>query len=254
VELPRFRIAWAMVLVAAIALELGAIRALSAMQLQANIEGSHHLSLMIGALALGAIPMANVLAVGLLIGLCRRGRRQFLWGFETFGAMTLALYIAGVILLTEELVRPLFDLTVKHLFTGLWNGPYRNNVGHLIGYSVTIAILAIPQVAFALIGGFLFRYSEYLSDRPPRCERIPASQFPARALRQLGATRPCNVIADCLASIVTVLETVIWFLTVILLASILASRVAFTFEGKRGSRNWTSSRHCLIGSLAVVNE
>jgi hypothetical protein len=55
------------------------------MQLRANIEGSHHLSLMIGALALGAIPMANVLAVGLLIGVWRRGRRPFLWGFETFG-------------------------------------------------------------------------------------------------------------------------------------------------------------------------
>jgi hypothetical protein len=37
-------------------------------------------------------------------------------------------------------------------------GAYRNNVGHLIGYSVTIAILAIPQVAIALIGGFLLRY------------------------------------------------------------------------------------------------
>jgi hypothetical protein len=128
------------------------------LQLRANIEGSHHLSLMIGALALGAIPMANVLAVGLLIGLWRRGDRPFLWGFETFGAMALAFYIAGVSLLTEELVRPLFDLTVKHLFTTLWNGPYRNNVGHLIGYSVTIAILALPQAAFALVGGFLFRY------------------------------------------------------------------------------------------------
>ena len=156
--MPPFRIAWAMVLVAVIALEFGAIRAFLELQLRANIEGSHHLSLMIGALALGAIPMASVLAVGLLIGLWRRGDRPFLWGFETFGAMALACYIAAVSLLTEELVRPLFDLIVKHLFTSLWNGPYRNTVGHLIGYSVTIAILALPKVAFALMGGFLFRY------------------------------------------------------------------------------------------------
>jgi hypothetical protein len=147
-----------MVFVAAIALEFGAIRALSAMQLRANIEGSHSLSLSIGALALGAIPMANVLAVGVLVGPWRRGKRQFLWGFELFGAVALAVYIAGVSLLTEELVRPLFDLIVKHLFTTLSNGPYRNNFGHLIGYSVTIAILTVPQVAFALIGGILFRY------------------------------------------------------------------------------------------------
>ena len=156
--MPPFRIAWAMVLVAAIALEFAAIRALLGLQLRANIEGSHHLSLMIGALALGAIPMANVLAAGLLTGLWRRGDRPFLWGFETFGAMALAFYIAGVVLLTEELVGPLFDLIVKHLFTTLWNGPYRNTFGHLIGYSVTIAILTLPQVAFGLIGGFLFRY------------------------------------------------------------------------------------------------
>jgi hypothetical protein len=148
-----------MVFVAAVALECGAIRALSAMQLRANIDGSHHLSLTIGALALGAIPMANVLAVGILIGLWRRGRRPFLWGFELFGAMALALYIAGVSLFAEELIRPLFESIAKRLFTTLWNGPYRNNVGHLIGYSVTIAILTLPQVAFGLIGGFLFRYS-----------------------------------------------------------------------------------------------
>jgi hypothetical protein len=158
VKIPPFRIAWAMAFVAVIALEFGAIRALSAMQLRANLEGSRDLSLMIGALALGAVPMANILAVGLLIGLWRRGTHPFLWGFETFGASALALYVAGVSLLTEELARLLFDLIVKHLFTTLWNGPYRNYVGHLIGYSVMIAVLALPQVAFALIGGFVFRY------------------------------------------------------------------------------------------------
>ena len=156
--MPPFRIAWAMVLVAAIALEFAAIRALSEIQLRANINGSHTLSLMTGALALGAIPMANVLAVGLLIGLWRRGSRPFLRGFETFGAMALAFYIAAASLFTEELARPLFDLIVNHLFASLRNGPYLNNVGHLIGYSATIAILALPQLAIALIGGFLFRH------------------------------------------------------------------------------------------------
>src|SRR5690242_12050916 len=110
-----------MVFVAAIALEFGAIRALWEMQLRANINGSHQLSLMIGALALGAIPMANVLAVGLLIGLWGRDGRPFLWGFETFGAIALASYIAGVSLLTEELARPLFDVIVQHLFATLQN-------------------------------------------------------------------------------------------------------------------------------------
>jgi hypothetical protein len=96
VKIPPFRIAWAMAFVAVIALEFGAIRALSVIQLRANIEGSRHLSLMIGALALGAVPMANVLAVGLLIGLWRRGTHPFLWGFETFGAPPSAAGARGI--------------------------------------------------------------------------------------------------------------------------------------------------------------
>ena len=45
-------------------------------------------------LILGALPMANVLAVGILIGQRRPGSRPFLLGFEAFGAMALALYVA----------------------------------------------------------------------------------------------------------------------------------------------------------------
>jgi hypothetical protein len=146
-----------MVFVAAIALELGAIRALAAMQIRANISGSHRLSLMIGALALGAIPTANVLAIGLLFGLWRRGYGPFLWGFEIFGAMALAVYVGGVVLLTEELARPLFGLIVEHFLSPLRSGQYMNTVGHLLGYIITIAILALPQLGCALIGGLLFR-------------------------------------------------------------------------------------------------
>ena len=43
---------------------------------------------------LGALPMANVLAVGILIGQRRPGSRPFLLGFEAFGAMALALFVA----------------------------------------------------------------------------------------------------------------------------------------------------------------
>ena len=71
---PRFRIAWVMVAVAIAALNLAVIRVL--------------LGSPVGELVvLGALPMANVLAVGLLIGLRRRGSRPFLLGFEAFGAM-----------------------------------------------------------------------------------------------------------------------------------------------------------------------
>jgi hypothetical protein len=47
-------------------------------------------------LLLGALPMANVLAVGILVGQQRPGSRQFLLGFEAFGAMAMVSYAALV--------------------------------------------------------------------------------------------------------------------------------------------------------------
>jgi presenilin-like A22 family membrane protease len=41
-------------------------------------------------LGLGAMSMANVLVVGLLVGHRSRGGRRFLIGFEAFGTMALA--------------------------------------------------------------------------------------------------------------------------------------------------------------------
>src|SRR4051794_21903333 len=78
--MPRFRIAWGMVAVAIAALDFAAIRA--------SLEFREAV-----LLVLGALPMANVLAVGILIARQRPGSRPFLLGFEAFGAMALALFI-----------------------------------------------------------------------------------------------------------------------------------------------------------------
>jgi hypothetical protein len=158
VRLPRFRIAWVMIFVAIVALDLKAIRALSGVQFRAYINSSRRFADMIGALILGALPMANVLAVSLLIGMRRRGSRPFLRGFETFGATALALYIAGASLFTEELVTPFFELVTQHLVVPLRNGPYITTDSLLIPCIVVIAILILPQLAFALTGGLLFHH------------------------------------------------------------------------------------------------
>jgi hypothetical protein len=141
VRVPRFRIAWVMVAVAIAALDFAAIRALPGYP-------SGELVL------LGALPMANVLAVGLLIGLRHRGSRSFLLGFEVFGVMALALYVvlAGfspgrVIDYLELLLDPIrrtigLDRTVALIATI---------------YPVGVVMLGLPQLAFALIGGFLSR-------------------------------------------------------------------------------------------------
>ena len=103
---------------------------------------------------MGGLPMAHVLAVGLLLGR-RRGSHPFLLGFEAFGATALALYIAGVSLFTEELVRPFLRLVLKHLLEPIRFRPYLNILG--FPYLIMIATLILPQLAFALIGGLLSR-------------------------------------------------------------------------------------------------
>ena len=99
-KVPRFRIAWVMVAVAIAALDFGAIRALLARHGSA-LDDQRSICLL-----LGALPMANVLAVGMLIGQRRPGSRPFLLGFEAFGAMALALFIALAICFPREVVLP----------------------------------------------------------------------------------------------------------------------------------------------------
>jgi hypothetical protein len=142
---PRFRIVWVMVFVALAALEFGAIRAV--MDYRRPTRDS---------LVVGALPMANFLVVGLLIGHRRRGSRRFLLGFEVFGTTALALYIAMAILFTDELDQSYLELAIE---------PLRATIGRtgwttsrlLIAYFILSLWASLPQLAFALIGGFLFR-------------------------------------------------------------------------------------------------
>jgi hypothetical protein len=183
VKLPRFRIAWAMVFVAIAALNLGAIRAWSDIMSTGNkmlSRGPKHqadfdriLNTLLRAdlLVTGALPMGNILAVGLMIHR-RRRNRPFLSGFEAFGATALALYIAGVSCSTNEELRPYLDLV---------HGPLRKSFGPSITtaytltvYSIFVMILVPPQMAFALIGGFLFR--RFRDDRATRPNPVPMGQ------------------------------------------------------------------------------
>jgi hypothetical protein len=145
VGVPRFRIAWMMAFIAIAALDFGAIRAL----LRFN-------SIAAELLLVGTLPMANVLAVGILVGQWRPGSRPFLLGFEAFGAMALAVYAA---------------LSVYHdgapvaAYAELYNGSWWETIINRLppfAFAPTrifllVVILSGPQVVFALIGGFLSR-------------------------------------------------------------------------------------------------
>jgi hypothetical protein len=108
-------------------------------------------------LIVGGLPMANALAVGLLVGRQRLRTRPFLMGFEVFGAMALVLFVVATI-----------------QFTGLWFEPYLglglNPIMNFFGKPMTLSLaqvgclcsvvavmLGLPQLAFALVGGLVFR-------------------------------------------------------------------------------------------------
>ena len=139
---PRFRIAWVMVAVAIAALNSAAIRAMLGSR-----AGDF--------LALGALPMASVLAVGLLIGHRRPEARPYLLGFEAFGATALAIYVAAARCYREEVLIPYLTPILE---------PIRDTIGQNQPYvlfpamiSIAMIMLGLPQLAFALIGGFLSR-------------------------------------------------------------------------------------------------
>jgi hypothetical protein len=98
---------------------------------------------------------SSVLAVGLLFGLRRPDRRPYLFGFTLFGAMALVFIVNLMVFFREATV-----VAYVSLFRGpVWSiiGPDRPVVWIPAAYSVAVGVLTLPQVAFALLGGFLFR-------------------------------------------------------------------------------------------------
>jgi hypothetical protein len=144
VKAPRFRIAWVMVAVAIVAFDFGAGRSM--------VDSGGN----VGAfLMLGALPMANILAVGILIGRRRPGSRPFLLGFETFGTMVLALYVVSTILFDVDLVVDQLTPVLETMAEAVDAFPPFVSIPVL--YSAIMVMLVLPQVVFALIGGLLSR-------------------------------------------------------------------------------------------------
>jgi hypothetical protein len=99
--------------------------------------------------------MANVLAVGMLVGQRRPGSRPFLLGFEAIGAMALAFFIALGGCFPREVLTLAVMPFVDPIERGI--GPGRPFVSVPIQLFVAVVMLGWPQLAFAVIGGFLSR-------------------------------------------------------------------------------------------------
>ncbi len=144
---PRFRLVWLMVAVAIGALDFTATRAL----LFPTDRAARDMGIF---LFLGALPMANILVVGMLIAHQRPRSRPFLLGFEVFGATALAIYVAIVSGFREQALFPYLNLVIDPLEKTLrWLGPIGDPILSSVGY----LMLSLPQIAWALIGGFLSR-------------------------------------------------------------------------------------------------
>jgi hypothetical protein len=141
VKIPRIRIGWVMVAVAVAALNFGAIRTIFA--------GTGQMGL---SWVVGTLPMANVLAVGLLTAQQRPRYYPFLLGFEAFGAMALAFFIVSA---SDD-----FEVVTSYLKPCLESieviiGPDQPFVLTAVLISAAVVMLGLPQVVFALVGGLL---------------------------------------------------------------------------------------------------
>jgi hypothetical protein len=116
-------------------------------------------------LAFGGRPMANLLAVGIMVGLRHPQARPFLWGFATFGGLASALFGVLAYFYTLEVIQPFlvwfFELeSVETAIRG-----FRRDARDLIQYFIGTLLLGLPQLAFALSGGLLTRKFR-IAERP----------------------------------------------------------------------------------------
>ncbi len=145
---PRFRIAWVMVLVAIVGFNCWAIR-----MIIRDYGGP-----IADQVGIGALLMANILIIVPLLSYPYRGTRRFLWGFEVFGVAAVTLYVALTIWFQARV--PFLTRYIRlaeDALIGDWRPPW-TEPRLLIGYTLVAVWLTLPQLVFALIGGFLTRH------------------------------------------------------------------------------------------------
>jgi hypothetical protein len=133
VKPPRVQISTLMIIVAFIALNLGAV----------------HPSIIPRS---GALPMANLLLAALIIGVRYRGSRRYLLGFVVFGAVALASYVAIDHLFPQVTDRYQGFGISKYLDT---HRHRMTRVNQLELDALVMAMLGLPQLGVALAGAWL---------------------------------------------------------------------------------------------------
>jgi hypothetical protein len=120
----------------------------------------------------GCLPMANILAVGLLLGIRAKGIRRFLFGFEMAGALSLAMFLFAIRSVfvsgkPSALVEILIGVWVRASFVR-WpaGGSDAWSRLRLIGEWVYLSITGtLPLLVFAAVGGL---FTAYILPIPPQ--------------------------------------------------------------------------------------
>jgi hypothetical protein len=125
-----------------------AVAALNLAVLQARILRSH-------PGLVGALPMANVLAVGLIVGRRRAGSRPFVVGFLAFGAISVATYAAAVTWFDDQIKTLYIAPVLRYLVRTI-------GLGHPLILLpaedlAVVLMLVLPQFVVALMGGLVSR-------------------------------------------------------------------------------------------------
>jgi hypothetical protein len=139
---PRFRIAWLMVAVALIGFHLAVICA------DTPLFGLH-------GLEVGLLPGLTVLTITIFSMSGMRGRsRPFAWGFAGTLAFAMCAYIICCLTIPDLVRRPI-AYYVNEIEPSLYDADL--TVIYRLSWEIIGVIVGLPQLAFALIGGFLSR-------------------------------------------------------------------------------------------------
>lgn len=145
---PRLRIHWLMAIVAIVAIDFEAIRT----SVELNRGRDDNLPFFLGS---GVLPMANLLAFALWAGRRRPGVRPFVRGFVASGLMASGLFVLLAAFFPDETLMPYLGPVIGPLHEAI--GYDRPNLLIPATTIVSIMLLGWPQVAIALMGGFLNR-------------------------------------------------------------------------------------------------
>jgi hypothetical protein len=120
-----------------------------------------------GRLLLFALPMANALAIALLMGRIFPDDRSFIVGFVVCGAIAMVPYIVLATSIPDEAVAFFANRAVR-LLESWTDNPWLFMPAIALGY---LLLVVSPQLLVALIGGVLFRKFNItlrMSHRPHR--------------------------------------------------------------------------------------